>query len=405
MLPSIELTPRYKNLAMAYDCLAHCDLEATTQFINTARDAYPYDVNWRFLEAELLARQGRYEESLRLCQSIWQTIEIQHRAASASLLPEPSKVLHTIARLHISLGHFQRGLEVFDLLRTTGSFGDPPIHTDKPLWNGETLVDKTLCIASEGGLGDAVCFARFAAAFKQRGARVVLATYPELFPLLQTVPGVDFLLDRAATKSAWFDYWLPALSCPRVLGLKLADISAVPFITCPSASDSKWSSLVRGSRLKVGLCWQGRKEFVEDYLRSIPASMLDELVANDAVDWYKVQLWEGDNRLDHPHLIDLTSKIANVSDLAGLIGKLDLLISVDTGPAHLAAAMGVETWLLNRKFGWITFTSPLSQGGISPWYQKMRVYTQDVFGKWHEPIERIKTALQDKNRSYQAKFW
>jgi hypothetical protein len=131
------------------------------------------------------------------------------------------------------------------------------------------------------------------------------------------------------------------------------------------------------------------------------------------VAWYKLQLWEGDNALSHPALINLMSHIRGVDDLAGLIGQMDLVISVDSGPAHLAAALGCHTWLLNRMYGWITFATPqppldpsvaqaagVDGGGFgysptgSHWYERMRIYTQARFGDWSEPLAAVAADLR-----------
>jgi hypothetical protein len=45
---------------------------------------------------------------------------------------------------------------------------------------------------------------------------------------------------------------------------------------------------------------------------------------------------------------DWTSEFHDFADTAALIDALDLVISVDTSVAHLAGALGMPVWLLNR---------------------------------------------------------
>ena len=45
------------------------------------------------------------------------------------------------------------------------------------------------------------------------------------------------------------------------------------------------------------------------------------------------------------------AEAADFADTAALIAGLDLVISVDSAVAHLAAAMGKEVWLLSRFVG------------------------------------------------------
>jgi hypothetical protein len=401
-------------LAGAYSALAGCDLPRAAALTEAAWGRGATSLPWRLCRAEVWARCGRYREALTLCEEI--VAELRSRGpglAVADAVPVPT-LMHTMARIELALGHFQPGLRLLDSLRPAGLFGDPPIATASPLWNGESLVGRTLCLATEGGLGDIVCFARFAAAFGALGARVVLATDPGVCSLLRSMAGADFLLDRAVTGRACFDYWVPALSAPRLLGLELESLPRAPYLSAQPATARRWAELVGAERrLRVGLCWQGRREFVEDHLRSIPAARVAPLLDGPDIAWYKLQLWEGENTLSHPALIDLTSHICGVDDLAGLIGQMDLVISVDSGPAHLAAALGCQTWLLNRMYGWITFATPQpplgspaaraagadgAASGYSPtgshWYERMRIYTQVRFGDWNEPLAAVAADLR-----------
>ena len=71
---------------------------------------------------------------------------------------------------------------------------------------------------------------------------------------------------------------------------------------------------------------------------------------------------------------------------AALVNNLDLVISVDTAVAHLAAAMGKPVWLLNRFdscWRW------LLDRRDSPWYPTMRIYRQPVPGNWDAVLAEV----------------
>ena len=64
---------------------------------------------------------------------------------------------------------------------------------------------------------------------------------------------------------------------------------------------------------------------------------------------------------------------------AALLRDLDLLISVDTMPAHLAGALGVPVWLMlhaDPDWRWLESRSD------SPWYPTMRLFRQRRPGEW-----------------------
>ncbi len=49
---------------------------------------------------------------------------------------------------------------------------------------------------------------------------------------------------------------------------------------------------------------------------------------------------------NHPQLIHLGDKLADFSDTAAIMSQLDLVISSDTAPVHLAGALGRPVWVL-----------------------------------------------------------
>ena len=76
-----------------------------------------------------------------------------------------------------------------------------------------------------------------------------------------------------------------------------------------------------------------------------------------------------------------------------MIANLDLVISVDTSVAHLAAAMGKPVWLLNRFAGCWRW---LQGRDDSPWYASLRLFTQPRRGDWADVLTRVAMALQQR---------
>ena len=101
----------------------------------------------------------------------------------------------------------------------------------------------------------------------------------------------------------------------------------------------------------------------------------------------KAPLADDDRALLRAHgVIDLSEEIGNFTDTAGAIAALDRVIAVDSAVAHLAGALGAETWLLNRatsewRWGW--------QQDTSFWYPKMRIFNQAEIGDWSGVVEAI----------------
>jgi ADP-heptose:LPS heptosyltransferase len=77
-------------------------------------------------------------------------------------------------------------------------------------------------------------------------------------------------------------------------------------------------------------------------------------------------------------MVNWVADLTNFAD-AALVDNLDLIISVDTATAHLAAALGKPTWVL-LKF------SPDWRWGLersdTPWYPAVRLFRQRTRGDW-----------------------
>jgi ADP-heptose:LPS heptosyltransferase len=73
-----------------------------------------------------------------------------------------------------------------------------------------------------------------------------------------------------------------------------------------------------------------------------------------------------------------------------LIAELDLVISVDTGIAHLAGALARPTWLL------LPFAPDWRwqlDRDDSPWYPTLRLFRQERPRDWATVIARVRSEL------------
>jgi ADP-heptose:LPS heptosyltransferase len=80
----------------------------------------------------------------------------------------------------------------------------------------------------------------------------------------------------------------------------------------------------------------------------------------------------------------------SLADYARMVKGLDLLITVDSMPAHLAGAMGVPVWtLLHAGADWRW----MDEREDSPWYPTMRLFRQKEQGDWDRVIQEVKNSL------------
>jgi ADP-heptose:LPS heptosyltransferase len=72
------------------------------------------------------------------------------------------------------------------------------------------------------------------------------------------------------------------------------------------------------------------------------------------------------------------------------VSCLDLVITVDTSVAHLAAALGRPTWIL---LPYVPDYRWLLDRDDSPWYPTVRLFRQTEIRDYAPVLDRVRTAL------------
>jgi tetratricopeptide (TPR) repeat protein len=355
---------------------------------------------------------ANYQEALRLeparvdaLQNLGVALLEQLKLADARQVFERLRTLRPaapaarlgLAACYLVAGDFERGWPEYEArLRMPGL---EPKH-NLARWAGEPLAGRSLLLLAEQGLGDTLHFIRFARLFKQRGARVVLAAQAALGRLLASHPDLDelFLLGSAAELPRC-DFYLPLLSVPGALGTTAATIPCeVPYLWADAELTDKWRVELAGtSGLKIGIAWQGSREFPMDRWRSIPLAHFAPLASLPDVRLISLQKGFGSEQaamVDFP-VLDLSGRLDEVAgalvDTAAVIRGLDLVVTSDTAIAHLAGALGAAVWVaLPYAPNWRW----LLDRDESPWYPTMRLFRQTTIGGWPEVFERIAQAIE-----------
>ena len=309
------------------------------------------------------------------------------------------------------MGKFEQGWELFEWRWKGGAFMSPNRDFPQPLWLGnEDIAAKTVLLHAEGGLGDTLQFCRYAKLVKNKGAQVVLEVPKALLTLLAGLEGVDEVVESGKALPA-FDYHCPLLSLPLAFKTKLDTVpSPQGYLRADPIKSLAWRErLGAATRPRVGLVWGGgfsanRDEtFVvplRNIRRNIKLTEFAQALSHLDVDFYSLQKGEpaeseirGREKEFWPNgnFINFTGELNDFSDTAALVNNLDIVVSVDTSTAHLAAALGKPTLILNRFdtcFRWMLDRDD------SPWYASVKLYRQNEIGDWSTPLRRVCRDLQ-----------
>src|SRR2546427_9684856 len=271
----------------------------------------------------------------------------------------------------------------------------------QPFWDGSELNGRTILLYAEQGFGTTIQFIRYAPLVARRGGRVIVACQPELVRLLASVAGIARVVSEREPLPD-FDLHAPLLSLPRIIGTTLETIPAQCLYLIPPESSSVKVEVTPDVKLKVGIVWAGLPIHRNDRNRSCPLSYFLELAELPGVAVYSLQKQPmaaglGEVTPGMP-VRDLSDQIGDWADTAAAICQLDLVLTVDTGVAHLAGALGRPVWVLLPHVGvdwrWMTGRED------SPWYPSMRLFRQKAPGDWPEVFARVSAELQTLLGSY-----
>jgi Tfp pilus assembly protein PilF len=311
---------------------------------------------------------------------------------SASLKPEFAEAHYNLGILLLKLGHYAEGWAKYESrLQCLWA----PRNFSQPRWNGERTEGQTILIYSEQGFGDAIQFIRYASRVRARSGatRVILETLPGLVRLFGSNGdwGAEIVSGFNSKESALppFDWQVPLVSLPLALGLHQPLPMVAPYLRADPDLRRAWRErLGSPAKIRVGLVWAGNPENIMDAIRSMPSEALLPLLQLPEINFYSLQLGPHSDApsLAQAGLINLTKHISDFADTAAFVAELDLIISVDTGVAHLAGAMGQPVWML------LAFQSEWRwgmAGESTPWYPTLRLFRQACFGDWEELVGRV----------------
>jgi Flp pilus assembly protein TadD len=335
----------------------------------------------------VLLGQGRWDEG----------IACYRRAID--LKPDYAEAHYNLAMALLARGDMAAGWEEHEWRWKAPQFIMVRRDFTQPQWRGEAAEGRTLLIHAEQGFGDTMQFCRYAPLAAARGLRVILEVPKPLVRLLHSLPGVHWVAAQGEALPA-FDLHCPMLSMPLAFGTTITTIpSTVPYLHADTARVANWRTrlaMMGEPGPRVGLVWAGnpRKQLrgaaALDRRRSIAPDRLAPLFELPGLQFFSLQM-EGPEAPKHFPLTDFMGEMRDFTDTAALIANLDLVISVDTSVAHLAAALGKPVWLLDRFdscWRWLVGRRD------SPWYPTLRLYRQPQPGDWDSVVAEVTRDLR-----------
>ncbi|HSH98335.1 MAG: tetratricopeptide repeat protein [Methylophilaceae bacterium] len=298
------------------------------------------------------------------------------------------------------LGFYKEGWQAYEARKLEKLVSDNVLSVSRiiplPFWDGTPVLDKTLVVVIEQGIGDTIHFVRYLTILKNYVGKIILACNPNLASLFICIPDIS-IVTCTIEEVINADYQVLLLSLPMILKTEVSTIpNQIPYLFADNHLADQWRSRLKPweDTFKVGLVWAGGVVFKGDLNRSIKLSQFSSIFKLENITFFSLQLGPQSAQISEKppgaELIDFTQYITNFADTAAYLSQLDLVISVDTAAAHLAGAIGMPVWILLPFFPdhrWFL------EREDSPWYPTARLFRQSKSRRWDDVFDKIEKTL------------
>ncbi|MGB1005640.1 MAG: tetratricopeptide repeat protein [Thalassobaculaceae bacterium] len=297
------------------------------------------------------------------------------------ILPANASYHWNLALAQLLIGDFANGWASYEWRWRWTDFPSSPLPKVAPRWQGQMIAGRRLLVVSEQGLGDALQFVRYLAPLRAAGMHVGLICAAPIRRLFAAADIADEIFTQEASLPP-FDWEIGLLSLPALLpdhGARPVDLSAAVPTPAPR----------RPGPLRVGLAWAGNPAHRRDAERSLSLDQLAPVLAVPDTAFIAIQHGPARAEIKRLGLRDRVDDWGDTVDLlaaAENIVDLDLVITIDSALAHLAASLGVPTWLLiSEPPDWRWHRDSVD----SRWYPSVRLYRQPSRKQWALAIKAV----------------
>ena len=312
--------------------------------------------------------------------------------------------LFAIGKINLSVGNYNEGFNYYEYRKYINSpdtlkFINQNFKSKE--WRGENIEKKKILIISEQGFGDTIQFSRYLLPLIENN-KVTFVINKKLNFIFRNL-GISLINNIKLAPE--HDYYQFLLTLPKLYYEKNKGfLKNHNFITSDENIDDKWSKRINNSKkIKVGIFWQGNKNYYGDNKRSIPLFEFEKIINNDKCKVISLQKGFGEEQIIknafENNIFNLSSEIDNdkdaYKDSISILKNLDLLITCDSSLVHLAGTMNINTWVVlcyNHDWRWyVDKKNPT-------FYKSVKIFDQKFPGDWKSVFQKINFELENKIR-------
>jgi hypothetical protein len=245
---------------------------------------------------------------------------------------------------------------------------------------------------AEQGVGDIIHFLRYVPLIRDRVETISLEVPGSMKRIVSAhMPGSIIVTPDDPLPGA--DAHGLLMSLPFICKTQLNNIPAsTPYIHTDESWRMPWRERLKQlSRPYIGVVWMGNPLYANDHNRSINMEQIQPLFEIARPHLVSLQKGSTTATASNACIFDADPWLKDFMDTAGLIAELDLVVTVDTGVAHLAGAMGKPVWTLlpfTPDWRWMLGRED------TPWYPTMRLFRQKAPRDWPPVVNCVVAELR-----------
>jgi hypothetical protein len=320
-----------------------------------------------------------------------------------TLAPDLVDARYIGAQIRMSFGDFTRGLIDYESRRQIPRVGANRQYRE-PEWDGAP--GRSVLVWAEQGVGDHLLYAGLLSLAAERTELAAVEIDRRLLPMLsRTHPGLPFIPSGEASPRP-FTHQVPLANLmrrlspwPQGFAPRRRTLEPAPARVVEAR---RWLDSI-GSGPKIGISWRSAAERSGKY-KSVPLDLWGPILQRRGVHFINLQYGDTESETADAarrfgatiHAMPGLDRFKDLEGLAALIDALDLTITTSNVAAHLAGALGKETWLILLKathWYWAEALAPRNDPRGTLFYPSLRTYRQAEVGDWAPVVAAVAADL------------
>jgi hypothetical protein len=306
--------------------------------------------------------------------------------AALQMSPYDPQTQFNLGVAYMGNGQWREG---WYLLNTRWGNRVKSFSSEKTKWSGES--DCELYVWSEQGVGDIIQFSRYIPLLKDKVKKVIFAIPNSLKAIFSNYTQYAEIVDIDIIPKS-IDKEISLMELPMFFN----EFDPSNVIQDPGILGSAEATGSLDEGFNVGIRWAGNPKLARDHHRSMKFTDLMPLFSETDFNYLSFQ--DGERVSDifinrcQSLVTDLSSNIEPDWSCAATVLKfVDVLVTVDTGLAHIAGALNIPTILclapgIDWRWGY--------KGNTTPWYPSFTIVRQKKFGDWSSVVEEVRSILR-----------